>query len=562
MDRHHTPLKYLGRLAIAIALCATSLTTGSPVGAISGFSVTPSTGLVDNQTITVTGLSDEGGVGICPTSSAGFDNCQSIFPSAEPTSGRWTYQVMARIIVTSGNGTSILVDCRTTSCSLRAWSYDDTTDDAIVVGDVPLGFVPDAPLRPAPTLSVSPSEGLVDGQEVTVTASVSPSDGRFGVPVFQCTEPVSIAPDLIDVFRKCDVNRSSFLDAQSSGSVQGTVTVSPIVQTSNGPFDCRAAGSRCVLAAFDGVYQDASTPLAFDATAPIKPALLQRYDPSALEDTSGTPTTYDLVGFTPNDPYTVKWCNSGGVCLPGIVTSGVLDHAGWASFQFADDSPDIPGSDTTCVDACMLTAIDAHGLTAQGGPSFAVGTPVEPPETPFVSDRLPVTITPNKGLHDGQVVTVTASGFTPGANVSLIQCTGTALAQGIGGCDLDTSTFLEGTTITADAQGRVSATFTIRRFLEINGNRVDCASGNIDPDAWTAGIAQDPARETSLQDQGYFSCLVGVADLSNYRHSGGAPIAFDGAVFKPLPWESQAPRDSGRAPGAATAVRAQPTYAG
>ena len=179
--------------------------------------------------------------------------------------------------------------------------------------------------------------------------------------------------------------------------------------------------------------------------------------------------------------------------------------------------------------------------------------------SPFHSKRLPVKATPHKGLHAGDTVTVTASGFQPGAPLAIVECSSTATTKGSGSCDLGTSTFLNGQDLTADASGKLTATYKISRHITTpNDGALDCARGNIDPDAYDAAIAADPGRaDTRLS--GYFTCMVIVADVNDYQQSGGDPIAFAGASFKPLPWQT-APVPVAAAP--AVAVAAQPTFTG
>lgn len=222
-----------------------------------------------------------------------------------------------------------------------------------------------------------------------------------------------------------------------------------------------------------------------------------------------------------------------------------------------DESTDI----TICSEGCSLTATDAHGLTATGDATIFIDVAPPGPQGPFRSKRLPVTVTPHKGLHDGASVTVTASGFEPGAALSIVECNSVAATKGAAACDLDTSTALSGRELTADAHGNLTATYKISQHITTpDDGPLDCAKGNVDPDAYDAAIAADPDRANTALP-GYFTCTVVVADIGDYQQSGGDPIAFAGASFKPLPWQTTpVPVTATATP--AVPVTAQPTFTG
>ncbi len=192
----------------------------------------------------------------------------------------------------------------------------------------------------------------------------------------------------------------------------------------------------------------------------MRPQLLTRLDSTSTDPSS---TTYDLVGFTPNDPYTVRLCNSGGACISTPIAAGTLDADGLATF--VDSGTTIPSDPAgVCAMGCTYTARDAHGLSATGGPEFGFVS-VPPVGTGgFKTKFLRVRATPHKGLHDADVVTLTGRGLRPGAALAAIQCNGDASVKGPSECDFGTDTFGK-RAITADAHGNVSTTFTIHRSI-------------------------------------------------------------------------------------------------
>jgi hypothetical protein len=82
-----------------------------------------------------------------------------------------------------------------------------------------------------------------------------------------------------------------------------------------------------------------------------------------------------------------------------------------------------------------------------------------------------VSVTPSTGLVDGQTVTARGSGYSPGSSLGMIQCV--AGADSIDDCDGATAT-----SFSADAQGRFTRSFTVRRVIRHNvGQQTDCSAG-------------------------------------------------------------------------------------
>ena len=118
--------------------------------------------------------------------------------------------------------------------------------------------------------------------------------------------------------------------------------------------DCRATTATCVLFTYDQVFQTSKVSLTFDENGPVQPAFMVR--PSPDPNDQWNTHTYDLVGFTSGDPFTVGWCNSDGACLSPNLASGTLDANGAATFTIDDNDP-IPMlavGDTTCAQGCAL----------------------------------------------------------------------------------------------------------------------------------------------------------------------------------------------------------------
>lgn len=538
---------------------AASLPPAAHAAPPAALAVTPNSGLVDYQAVSLGGVGGADSYLICPTSlAANPDHC-AFLADPDPGGASVSVKIPARIVAFLPDETVSFVDCRTTSCTVLAVSYPMDALGPVVLASAVLAFNPAGALRAPPVLTATPSTNLVDGQSVAVSVTPAADPSEFGgTVVIQCTRPMVTFDDLLMAESDCSFDTMTDLTGPAGGTATGSTPVRAFIQTPTGPVDCRAATATCVLFTYDQVFQTSNVPLAFDENGAVQPAFLSRppvgpFDP----DNPPVSTTYDLVGFTPNDPFTVNFCNAAGTCLSSVVTSGNLDANGRATFTLTDPFPD-DAPDGFCSDWCSMQATDAHGLTALGGDQFSIFVPL--PEGPFHSKQHPVTVTPNKDLHVGDTVTVTASGFVPGTSVSIVECNSTAVSAGAAACDLGTSSFLNGADLTVDAQGNVTSTYVIKRHITTpKDGALDCATSNIDPDAYAAGIAADPSRAPTTAP-GYFSCIIVVADISNYQESGGALFSFTGAKFRRLPWEIDPRPVAFAAP--ATPVSAQPTFTG
>lgn len=147
--------------------------------------------------------------------------------------------------------------------------------------------------------------------------------------------------------------------------------------------------------------------------------------------------------------------------------------------------------------------------------------------------RLPVLVTPQSGVADGQLVTALGRGFLPGEQVGVVMCTSEASVEGVAACDLGTpeSAYAHVTYADASPDGAVIADVVLRRFITtpLTGP-VDCTS----------------AAER---------CLVAIGAVSDYDRSGGSFVGFAGAPPFPEPTLVVEPPGP-YAPGQLVAVRA------
>jgi hypothetical protein len=158
------------------------------------------------------------------------------------------------------------------------------------------------------------------------------------------------------------------------------------------------------------------------------------------------------------------------------------------------------------------------------------------PEAPWdgkQSHRLPITVTPDDGLIDGQSVTITGSGFPRGKSVAAVVCTIDAGSKGADACDISTSSFMAGTTTIVDSDGRFSLTYKVHRRIDVGGKTIDCATGNVDPHAYHQSVVEF-GPFVRISTPGAFACLIGVGAIDNYDQSGGVLVAFAGETYLPF----------------------------
>ncbi len=80
-----------------------------------------------------------------------------------------------------------------------------------------------------------------------------------------------------------------------------------------------------------------------------------------------------------------------------------------------------------------------------------------------------VSVQPSTNVADGQVVTVTGSGFTPSATIAVVECQAGAVSES--GCDISTAEF----STTASSSGDFSTPYIVSRNIQVGLGTIDCA---------------------------------------------------------------------------------------
>ncbi|MEO6470100.1 MAG: neocarzinostatin apoprotein domain-containing protein, partial [Acidimicrobiia bacterium] len=226
--------------------------------------VTPATGLINGQAITI------GGTGFFPNGfvyvrecavSDGYCSGASAYLSAD-ANGTFSAQLTARLRVGDGQGTT--THCLVVACIVRAESVDDLEYSA----DAPLAFDPNQPIPAPPQLTVTPSTGLTHEQSVVIAGTGFGSNSY--VELSECAS---------DTDRYC----SEYLDAQgssqadSTGSFSVTTTLTRLVGTYESGSaltitDCATSSCSVMARSYDdddSAPLGARVPVTFDATPPL-----------------------------------------------------------------------------------------------------------------------------------------------------------------------------------------------------------------------------------------------------------------------------------------------------
>jgi len=470
---------------------------------------TPSTGLIDRQSIHITGSGFRPNRSVamveCIGGSSDYYKCSNSYDPypTVATDGTIDATMAVRTLLHAIDGTT--VDCRTSAgaCEIQVGSPDQPTNRI----HLPLAFDPNAPLAPPPTMDVTPSTGLIDGQVVTVTGHGFFPNTPIGIS--ECATTTSVG--------SCSGGTTAFSDTD------GTISIDVPVRArlwAGEILDCRDASVDCSLQAYSYVEPDdnAVTSLSFDPNGPLlPPPVLTAHPDTDLVDGQTVTLTGSHLGYPFGPifladhsvrPASARWvppvdprkagrvqkgsgkttaddtsfqvpvfeCAAGSQFLDRcsqFTGTALVDSSGnltgqmqlWATFSTFD------GATVDCrtsATACELRAGYGDPLTAAVTPiSFDPNAPLAPPPT--------VTVTPDTGLVNGAELHVVGDGFPAYTFISFHQCL--AGETGLDGCDTD----LYGGAST-DANGHLDATTNAKEVIGLgtDGNpystTFDCGS--------------------------------------------------------------------------------------
>jgi hypothetical protein len=279
-----------------------------PATPLPTIAVSPSSGLVHNQTVTVTGrgFPPESAVFLVEclaTEVGGCDFATETYVATDIT-GAFTTEFRVRRVIGMDSAQGRGIDCAATpeTCEIRNSSYE-----ASERASAALDFDSRVPLPPRPTLQASPTTGLVNRQSVSLSGTGYPPNEEIQVAV--CPPSTLDVPPFPPFTFPCMF--VGFATTDTLGSFTLTVKVVRVMPGSDGP-DVDCATTACVLRAAS--YLDAlgsvDLPIEFDASVPAPPPLPELTVTPTIGLDDGQLVTVTGIGFSPSAPVDLAECRT------------------------------------------------------------------------------------------------------------------------------------------------------------------------------------------------------------------------------------------------------------
>jgi len=421
----------------------------------------------------------------------------------------------------------------------------------------------------SPTVTVSLTSGLLDGQVVSVSGSgFSPGMPAFLVECSDAPDQPTVSAFGFPVSVSCDFpfNGPGYPYSESAGSAvssDGTVTSSFVVHTGIvGPptlgidsaghntaadaalYPCpptpaqQAAGDSCEITMGDTNGVSASVPISFGAPVSTTPTLAVSPGGGL---SSGNPVTVDGFGFTPGSPWLAMECNftpgepTGGAEGPNLPVS--CDQANAVpNFNLQIEEPQILSSYLTNSSGNLATTLTiAEGnigasqqtsaypcppspanLSAGGNCAVVVedGAGHEASYAIGITGPVPlptIEVSPSTGLAGGSTVQVTGANFVANQLAGLLECND---ATGQPTISYDGIAVSVGCSVpdlvSISASGTLSSSFQIVEGVTgPPATGTDSAGGSATSDA-----ADYPCPPTPAQQAAGAACNISAGDLS------------------------------------------------
>ncbi|HVB51170.1 MAG TPA: neocarzinostatin apoprotein domain-containing protein [Acidimicrobiales bacterium] len=464
---------------LALASMATfGVVTASAASAT--VAVTPSTGLLNGQTVAVTGSGLPAGTHVyilecvaTATSSAGCNlGDAAAAPATALVNADGTLSSTNLVVTTGtiGNGT-----CGTSTADLTCLVVVSNGTATLATSPITFALVP--------SVTATPSTGLIAGDSVAITGSnFTPG---LSVYAIECLATATSQAG-------CDLATTTPITVGTDGTLPSTAFHVESGTIGTGTCGTTAADAKdCVITVATSTGTDVgATPIAF-AVAGAAPTVV-------VTPNTGLTNSQQVVitgtGFSAGATVAVVECIATATTVAGCdvpaspVTAVVNVDGTLPSTNFAVQTGAI-GNGT-----CGTSATDLNCAIVIG-----TLTGVLVADTLITFALVPsVTATPATGLKNGDSVTITGSDFTAGLSVYAIECLASATGQA--GCDVATAT-----PITVGADGTLpSTTFKV-------------ATGTIG--TGTCGTTAANAKD----------CVINVATVTG-TDAGTTPIAFTIAV--------------------------------
>ncbi len=494
-------------------------TPPASASAIPAVMVTPDSGLLHDQVVTVAGN------GFTPGASIGIVECRvgatdesgcdlsTVRTTSADVSGAWSVAFTVRRELQIGSG---IVNCVPEGCTIGAANTNNIGGEK---AGMALHFA-NVPPPPPPALTVSPATGLVHRQVVSVSGSG-----------FDANQPVFVS-QCVQNSTGCNANLG-FVVANTAGGFTTAFTVQREVGSLGGALtDCLS--TPCVLRAQSGNDPLAQNQVLLEfanVALPTKPVFTVTPNTGLGARQAVTVAGH---GYGANETLTLDECTrtstfTNYTCF--FFQSGAVTDATGSFTTTLTARRFIPGNPqrVDCApSACLIAAYSYDDVLASSGAdiSFDPNAPRPPPPA--------VTVSPSTGLVNGQAVTVSGAGFSPNASIGMSQCRAGATSPS--DCDVSISRIVQ-----ADANGSFSTQFPVHTQLQIPGSSPSGPPGPgpvpITPTVTTLDCRTAPG-----------ACSIGVADLSDYTEGARALLTFATTTVAP-PSASNSPSTTGSTSG-------------
>ena len=445
------------------------------VPALPHITVTPSTGLLHEQSVVIAGTGF-GANAYVQLSECAVDTdryCREYleYEGSSQADSNGSFSVtttLSRLAATYEPGIgAVIKDCATASCSIMARSFDND-ENGPLAARAPISFDATLPPPSPPVVTVTPNSNLPYRAQVAV-------HGTGYRPGTNVSAQYCASPTPGD---GCGyTNFYEYGTADGTGTVDFTITVKRRVRSEDSgvPVDCVDSGSSCfLLVQGRRSFESAQVPVSFDPNAPIPPAPVVVVVPNTnlgwrqVVGVLGTgltpgPISVQQCGTLVQDEYSYTSCgryaqatvNADGVVLTGADVRRMLDFG----FGPGSQQLDCATSATPCTLQVGNGDPDESGTVPLG---FDPNSQAPPPPV--------LTMTPSAHLIDGQAVSVHGSGFTPGATIGMAPCKSgvTAIADD---CDLGRAF-----SAVADDAGAFSTTHSAAGVIWTARGAVECTT--------------------------------------------------------------------------------------
>lgn len=439
--------------------------------------VTPSTGLVDLEQVTVTGsgFSANAQIGTvqCRTGALNEADCDlsTLVYAQADAGGAFTLTRYVRRLIGVNAKT---VDCGAPSgCILGAGNVANLSE----ANGQTIFFNPNVPPQ-VPKITVTPTTKLVDHQLVEVDGTgFSPTTS---VSISQC---VTHPP--VGSFQACDYSTSRYVTVGNDGTVQAPNFALERIQTEYAKtgsvkIDCAAAPGNCDIEAVSfssGNSAPLSVPLSFDPNVAPVVSHVEVSPSSRLHDLR--PVTVTGTGFTPGVAVFVQECAVESALLltscdytnSRSITAGfhgefILTFSARRNIAAVVYPTGVANTD--CATKAGVCELVVQGSQSQDPTTTALAF------NPRVKAVPPgISASPRTNLGDNQNIRVQLRGFVLAEPVTVIECAADAISEGGNTSYCDYTTIQ---TTSPDGTGATSTAMHVHRAIAGQAGLVDCAA--------------------------------------------------------------------------------------